>query len=88
MAYHLANRFISCRNNFGKCKINFRFVFFAYFVFIKRNSVKSAFQTQPQQRKSRLFRLNSTDCSNEIEDDMLPWLLEDLFEDSTVVSIQ
>lgn len=50
------------------------------------NSVKSAFQ--PQQRKSRVFRLNSTDCSNEIEDDMLPWLLEDLFEDSTVVSIQ
>jgi len=43
---------------------------------------------QPQQRKSRVFRLNSTDCSNEIEDDMLPWLLEDLFEDSTVVSIQ
>jgi len=50
------------------------------------NSVKLAFQ--PQQRKSRVFRLNSTDCSNEIEDDMLPWLLEDLFEDSTVVSIQ
>lgn len=50
------------------------------------NSVKSAFQ--PQRRKSQIFRLNSTDCSNEIEDDMLPWLLEDLFEDTTVVSIQ
>lgn len=28
------------------------------------------------------------DCSNEVEDDMLPWLLEDLTDDATVVTIQ
>jgi len=34
------------------------------------------------------MRLNSSDCSNEVEDDMLPWLPEDFAEDSTVVTIQ
>jgi ornithine decarboxylase len=46
-------------------------------------TVKSAFQ--PRRKKSQfdaqLHRLNSNDCSNEIEDDMLPWLPEDLIED-------
>lgn len=54
------------------------------------DTIKAAFQ--PAQRKcqfdSHPIRLNSTDCSNEIEDDMLPWLLEDLTEETTVVSIQ
>lgn len=34
------------------------------------------------------IRLNPSDCSNEVEDDMLPWLPEDFTEDSTVVTIQ
>jgi len=50
------------------------------------NSVKTAFQ--PIQRKSQLIRLNSNECSNEIEDDMLPWLLEDIAEDTPVLAIQ
>jgi len=53
-------------------------------------SVKSAFQAP--RRKSQFdvqfIRLNSNDCSNEIEDDMLPWLLEDIIEDTNVVTIQ
>ena len=47
---------------------------------------------QPVARKVQLdahyIRLNSSDCSNEIEDDMLPWLLEDIAEDTSVVTIQ
>lgn len=53
-------------------------------------SVKAAFQ--PNQRKPQadaaITRLNPTDCSNEVEDDMLPWLLEDLVEETSVVTIQ
>jgi len=48
------------------------------------DTVKRAFQPAP--KKCR--RLNSTDCSNEVEDDMLPWLLEDLFEETAMISSQ
>jgi hypothetical protein len=34
------------------------------------------------------MRLNSNECSNEIEDNMLPWLDEDLIEDTTVLTTQ
>jgi hypothetical protein len=51
-----------------------------------RDAVKPAFQ--PIRRKSQLLRLNSGDCSNEIEDHLLPWLLEDLVEDTPVLAIQ
>lgn len=51
---------------------------------IFRDTVKRAFQPAP--KKCR--RLNSTDCSNEVEDDMLPWLLEDLFEETAMISSQ
>jgi ornithine decarboxylase len=50
------------------------------------DSVKIAFQ--PIRRKSQLLRLNSNDCSNEIEDHLLPWLLEDLVEDTSVLTMQ
>ena len=57
---------------------------------LSRDTVKAAFQ--PVARKVQLdahyLRLNSSDCSNEIEDDMLPWLLEDIAEDTSVVTIQ
>jgi len=57
---------------------------------IFRDSVKNAFQ--PVQRKSQfdaqIMRVNSNDCSNEVEDIMSPWLLEDLAEDTSVVTIQ
>jgi len=49
------------------------------------NSVRAAFQ--PIQKKSPIMRLNSNDCSNEIEENMLPWLLGDLVEE-TPVTIQ
>jgi len=53
-------------------------------------TVKPAFQ--PIRRKSQydaqLMRLNSNECSNEIEDNMLPWLDEDLIEDTTVLTTQ
>lgn len=55
-----------------------------------RDTVKPAFQ--PIRRKShydaQLLRINSTDCSNEVEDNMLPWLLEDLIEDTSLLTIQ
>jgi ornithine decarboxylase len=54
------------------------------------DTIKNAFQ--PIRRKpqfdAQLMRLNSNDCSNEIEDDMLPWLLEDVVEDTPVLTIQ
>lgn len=54
------------------------------------DTIKAAFQ--PAERKvqfdTHFIRLNSSDCSNEIEDDMLPWLLEDIAEDTSVVTIQ
>lgn len=54
------------------------------------DTVRAAFQ--PAQKKfpseSRPIRLNSNDCSYEVEDDMLPWLLEDLPEDATLLTIQ
>ena len=34
------------------------------------------------------MRINSTDCSNEIEDTEVPWLPEDFIEDTPVVTIQ
>jgi len=53
-------------------------------------SVKAAFQSVPRkyQVDTSIIRLNSGDCSNEVEDDMLPWLPEDFAEDTTVVTIQ
>jgi len=54
------------------------------------DSVKAAFQSVPRkyQIDTPIIRLNSSDCSNEVEDDMLPWLPEDFAEDTTVVTIQ
>jgi ornithine decarboxylase len=54
------------------------------------DTVKAAFQSVPRQYQvdATAMRLNSSDCSNEVEDDMLPWLPEDFAEDSTVVTIQ
>ncbi len=54
-----------------------------------RGSVKAAFQSAPRkyQVDAAAIRLNSSDCSNEVEDDMLPWLPEDFAED-TIVTIQ
>jgi hypothetical protein len=55
-----------------------------------RDSINGAFQ--PLRRKSQfdgqLMRRNSTDCSNEIKDYMLPWLPEDFVDDTPVVTIQ
>lgn len=48
------------------------------------DTVKRAFQPAPK----KCHRLNSTDCSYEVEDDMLPWLLEDLFEETAMISSQ
>ena len=52
--------------------------------------MKSAFITVPRkyQVDTSMIRLNSSDCSNEVGDDMLPWLPEDFHEDSTIVTIQ
>jgi hypothetical protein len=52
--------------------------------------VKAAFQIAPRkyQVDPSVIRLNSGDCSNEVEDDMVPWLPEDLAEESTFVTIQ
>jgi ornithine decarboxylase len=54
------------------------------------DTVKDAFQ--PIQRKSQfetqMSRLNSTECSNEVEDIMSPWLIEILADDTPVVTIQ
>ncbi|UJR28368.1 hypothetical protein I4U23_009611 [Adineta vaga] len=54
------------------------------------DTVKAAFQSEPRKYPvdTASIRLNSTDCSNEVEDDMLPWLPEDFTEDTTVVTIQ
>jgi ornithine decarboxylase len=53
-------------------------------------SVKAAFQTVPRKHQvdTSIIRLNSSDCSNEVEDDMLPWVPEIFAEDTTVVIIQ
>jgi ornithine decarboxylase len=53
------------------------------------DSVKAAFGTVPRkyQVDTAVIRPNSNDCSNEVEDDMLPWLPEDLAEDTTVLTI-
>jgi len=55
-----------------------------------RTTVKAAFQTVPRrfQLDTSIIRLNSGDCSNEVEDDMLPWLPEDFAEETTIVTIQ
>lgn len=52
--------------------------------FFFRDAVKRAFQPAPK----KVPRMNSTDCSYEVEDDMLPWLLEDLTEEAAIVSSQ
>jgi ornithine decarboxylase len=54
------------------------------------DTVKAAFQIAPRkyQVDTSVIRLNSGDCSNEVEDNMVPWLPEDLAEESTVVTIQ
>jgi hypothetical protein len=64
---------------------NSDFLFLSY-----RDSVKPAFQSIPRRAHvdTSMMWMNSGDCSNEIEDDMLPWLLEDWIEDSVVVSMQ
>jgi len=53
-------------------------------------NVKAAFLSVPRkyQVDPAIIRINSSDCSNEVEDDMVPWLPEDLAEDSTIVIIQ
>jgi len=53
-------------------------------------SVKAAFQSVPRKHQidTSALRLISGDCSNEVEDDMLPWLPEDFTEDTTAVIIQ
>jgi hypothetical protein len=65
---------------------------FLNFDFLCRGSVKAAFQSVPRkyQIDTSILRLNLSDCSNEVEDDMLPWLPEDFGEDTTatVVTIQ
>jgi ornithine decarboxylase len=50
------------------------------------DTVKGAFQSVPRkyQLDTPIIRLNS-ECSNEVEDDMLPWLPEDLADDSFVI---
>jgi len=55
-----------------------------------RGSVKAAFQSVPRKHQidTSALRLISGDCSNEVEDDMLPWLPEDFAEDTTAVIIQ
>jgi hypothetical protein len=65
-----------------------KFLFNFFFVF--RNTVKGAFQSVPRKYSidASILRLNSSDCSNEVEDDMVPWLPEGFFEDTTVVTIQ
>lgn len=54
------------------------------------DTVKDAYR--PQQRKSMMdtqfIRLNSSDCSIEIEDDMMPWICEDYVEDAPCVTSQ
>jgi ornithine decarboxylase len=54
------------------------------------DSVKAAFQAVPRKAQidTAALRLISSDCSNEVEDDMLPWLPEDFGEDTTAVIIQ
>jgi len=54
------------------------------------STVEEAFQ--PIRRKSQFdaqyLRLNSNDCSIEVENNVSPWLLEDLAEDTPVLTIQ
>lgn len=54
------------------------------------DSVKAAFQTIPRKihMDSSAMRMNIGDCSNEVEDDLLPWLIEELTDETTVVTIQ
>ena len=62
---------------------------FFFLISFRRTTVKAAFLPVPRKyHDTPAIRLNSTDCSNEVEDDMLPWLPEDFTEDSTVVTIQ
>lgn len=60
------------------------------FSILFRDSVKAAFQSVPRrfQADTSVMRLNSCDCSNEVEDDMLPWIPEDFIEDSAIVTSQ
>ncbi|CAF1260468.1 unnamed protein product [Rotaria magnacalcarata] len=54
------------------------------------DSVKAAFQSIPRKHQvdTCIMRLNSCDCSNEVEDDMLPWIPEDFIEEAAVVTSQ
>ncbi|CAF2213587.1 unnamed protein product [Rotaria magnacalcarata] len=54
------------------------------------DSVKDAFlpKLKKYQYETQLVRLNINECSNEVEDDMIPWLLEDSVEDTAVLTIQ
>lgn len=54
------------------------------------DTVKAAFISVPRkyQVDSSAIRLNSCDCSNEVEDDLLPWIPDDYIEDAAVVTIQ
>lgn len=54
------------------------------------NSIKAAYQPKRKrvQFDAQLIRRNSNDCSNEIEDNLSPWLLEDLFEEAPALTIQ
>ncbi|CAF3231529.1 unnamed protein product [Rotaria socialis] len=54
------------------------------------DSVKDAFlpKLKKYQYETQLVRFNINECSNEVEDDMIPWLLEDSAEDSAVLTIQ
>lgn len=54
------------------------------------NLVKSEFQLSMEQKRKchkRLIHRNLNDYLNEIEDDMLPWLVEDLVEDKSILTI-
>ncbi|CAF1027271.1 unnamed protein product [Adineta ricciae] len=50
------------------------------------DQIKEAFETPARKARNdnHFIRLNSTDCSNEIDDDELPWIPEDLSEEALV----
>jgi ornithine decarboxylase len=54
------------------------------------DTVKNAFRLVRRKShfETQIMRVNSNDCSNEVEDIMLPWLFEDLTEETSVVTIQ
>ncbi|CAF3899678.1 unnamed protein product [Rotaria sp. Silwood2] len=54
------------------------------------DSVKAAFQPirKTSQYDTQSIRFTINDCSNEVEEDLLPWLIEDSVEDMPVLTIQ